>query len=106
MGRLPKPYTIVLHGKFDCLPHSRALKDTRPPRVRDEMPCRTAFSTNGCKTRIGTGIGCVPIAGSTPMSVRKRSPNRACSSRKYASQRAISSPRSWVAAPDERSKPR
>ena len=45
---------IVFDGELEPITIARAAIVIRPPSARGMTPCRTAFSTSGCSTKIGT----------------------------------------------------
>ena len=60
----------------------------RPPSSRVATPCRTAFSTSGCRISGGTSTAAPP--GVTDARTVSRLPNRTCSTRRYCSASATS----------------
>src|SRR5258708_27859069 len=62
-----------------------------PPSTTEAMPCRTAFSTSGCRSSGGTWH--CPAPSSTVMWMSRRSPNPTLSMATYPDTRSISSAR-------------
>src|SRR5258708_30189041 len=60
-----------------------------PPSTTEAIPCRTAFSTTGCRSSGGTKH--FPAPSSTAMRMSRRSPKRTFSMARYLDTRSISS---------------